>query len=873
MHWKIAKWMKESAEYTENLNLFSVAMGEYAESAYQYAEKVSGIMGIDPSDWLRNQGVFMTLATGFGVAGDRAATMSQQLTQLGYDLSSFFNIKVEDAMQKLQSGISGELEPLRRLGYDLSQAKLEATALSLGIKKSVSAMTQAEKAELRYYAILKQVTTAQGDMARTLNEPANQMRIFRAQVTQATRALGNIFIPVLNQAIPYVIAAIKVFTQLANSVASLFGFELDVDWGSSVASGASGASDAISDATDSAKQFKKQLLGIDELNVMSDNSSSSDSASYSGSGFDFDLPTYDFLGEATDSRVNEIVEKMKEWLGITDEITSWADLFETRLGDILIVVGLIGAGLAIWKIIESVANVVDVLGKLKGIGGKTKTPDVGGGTDSGDGADFSKTTAKLKTLAKDLALGIVIILEVAAAAALIVGAIWLLGVELEQVGIAWEPVIANGETIAIAMGLGTAILVSVGLITYALGSAGASVVGYMALGLATMALLGVNAALFLAEILVVGVLLNKIGVAWDPVLANGENIATAIGVGTGLLVGIGVVAAALGVATVATAGLLPVAIGLGTALLVELALAFVLFCDSLISVANKLVTLSKPMDKLNAILPGLKTDMNSFTKFMSNFASAIVKFTLVSAIASIAATIDKVISFFTTDPVKRMYDEVRDQTKDFEKLIPALEKINPLIKKATKLVGVYKTNMGSFESATGGSGGFLNSIVNGAKGVVNGLIGLFEGMANGVIKCVNVLIKGLNKISFEVPDWVPEIGGKKLGFNIKTISEVKIPRLADGGVVGNTGQLFVAREAGPELVANVGNKTAVMNNDQIVESVSRGVYQAVVSAMGQSGGTQVVEAKVNDKVLFEVVVDRNRRETMRTGASPLLGGV
>ena len=183
----VGSWIGKSNEYVENLNLFTVAMGEYASEAQEYAETVGEVMGIDPSTWMRNQGVFMTLATGFGVVSDRASTMSQQLTQLGYDISSFFNISVEDAMQRLQSGISGELEPLRRLGYDLSQAKLEATALSLGIDKSVSSMTQAEKAELRYYAIMTQVTTAQGDMARTLDDPANQLRVFKAQATQAAR--------------------------------------------------------------------------------------------------------------------------------------------------------------------------------------------------------------------------------------------------------------------------------------------------------------------------------------------------------------------------------------------------------------------------------------------------------------------------------------------------------------------------------------------------------------------------------------------------------------------------------------------------------------------------------------------------------------
>ena len=167
----ISSWITKSNDYVENLNLFTVSMGEYAESAQKYAETVGEAMGIDPSTWMRNQGVFMTLATGFGVASDRAATMSQQLTQLGYDLSSFFNISVEDAMQKLQSGLSGELEPLRRLGYDLSQAKLQAVALSLGIDKTFNSMTQAEKSQLRYYAIMTQVTKAHGDMARTLDAP------------------------------------------------------------------------------------------------------------------------------------------------------------------------------------------------------------------------------------------------------------------------------------------------------------------------------------------------------------------------------------------------------------------------------------------------------------------------------------------------------------------------------------------------------------------------------------------------------------------------------------------------------------------------------------------------------------------------------
>jgi hypothetical protein len=118
---------------------------------------------------------------------------------------------------------------------------------------------------------------------------------------------------------------------------------------------------------------------------------------------------------------------------------------------------------------------------------------------------------------------------------------------------------------------------------------------------------------------------------------------------------------------------------------------------------------------------------------------------------------------------------------------------------------------------------------------------------------------------------LPTVKGTMTTSSDGTVS-YKFKAYAMGGFPTD-GEMFIAREAGPEMVGSIGNRTAVANNDQIVESVSRGVYQAVVQAMGQSGGNQVVEAKVNDKVLFEVVVNRNRQETMRTGYSPLLGGV
>ena len=157
-----------SMDYTENLNLFTVAMGEAAQESLAFAENVSGKLGIDVSQWMRAQGTLQAITTGFGVANDAATIMSRNLTQLGYDLSSFYNIGIEEAFEKIQSGISGELEPLRRLGFALDEATLQQVAYQNGINMSIRSMTQAQKAYLRYIAIIQQSSNAQGDMARTI---------------------------------------------------------------------------------------------------------------------------------------------------------------------------------------------------------------------------------------------------------------------------------------------------------------------------------------------------------------------------------------------------------------------------------------------------------------------------------------------------------------------------------------------------------------------------------------------------------------------------------------------------------------------------------------------------------------------------------
>ena len=877
----IAGWITASNSYIENLNLFNVSMGQYAEEARNYAEQVGEVMGINPGEWMRNQGVFMTITEGFGVASDRAYTMSKNLTQLTYDLASFFNISTSDAFQKLESGISGELEPLRRLGYDLSVARLQQEAYNLGIEKSVTAMTQAEKAELRYYAIMTQVTNAQGDMARTLEAPANQLRILQAQVEQATRALGNLFLPILKAILPYAIALAKAIRMVAEIIAGFFGvsipeFDMGTDAIGGVASGAGEAADGLGDASKKAKELKNALLGIDELNVISPPEDSSGGAGGAGGiggggGLGFELPTYDFIADAVNEQVDKIMAKIQpfldwvrenideilagvlaigaaflawriakgvqdflRWLStmkgfnITGSIAfkiaglglfldAWNTMKEaiqdimangpnftnvTKLisgfaealgaafllfgnikmaGAMLVISGLTGIVSAISDMVNNGVNWDNALFLVKNLGlflsglgmltGNTKLAGIGliisGATlivdnlkgfleairtgdwsnvnmvevaagalmlvggfiltlkkldalkDSANAGQAAKqaletvtdTTSKIDTtvstglspkltsLAKNLGLGLVVIAEVTAAALLIVGAIALLGMELEQVGIAWEPVIANGETVAIAIGLGAAILGAVGLAAYALGTGGATIALNIGIGTAILLELGVAAGLFIAEIWAIGKGLDEIGQAWQPVLDNGEAIATAIGIGTGLLVGIGVVTAALGVATVASAGLLPLAIGLGTALLVELAAAFILFVESLVAVADELnYRLDPPLMALNEKLPGLSSNMSDFVDFMTEFAGQVVRYTEVSAIAGLSATIDTIIGWFTQDPIEKLASDVENISEQTSNLNDKLAIAVPELQTAADLLQEYKDLLTQIEN-------------------------------------------------------------------------------------------------------------------------------------------------------------------------------
>lgn len=372
---KIASsWVKESNDYVENLNLFTVAMGDAAESALEYAETVRDAVGIDPSEWIRNQGVFKQITSGFGVMEEKANLMSQNLTQLGYDISSFYNISIEEAMEKLQSGIAGEIEPLRRLGYAIDVATLQQVAYEHGIQQSVNTMNQAQKSQLRYIAIMEQSGNAMQDLARTSMTPSNALRILNQQITQLSRALGNLLIPLLQKIIPWVQAFVEVITDAIQALAVFFGFELptiDYSGMDGIASGANDVEDAISGATGAAKEMKKALLGIDELTILEPTKTGgAGGAGGIGNGdLGLELPEYDFLAglkEQTDDLKTRMKDLLENYIiPIGAGLEAWR-IAKTLIPDLRLLQGILGAGLiavGVSLLIDSIQDII-ISGKL-----------------------------------------------------------------------------------------------------------------------------------------------------------------------------------------------------------------------------------------------------------------------------------------------------------------------------------------------------------------------------------------------------------------------------------------------------------------------------------------------------------------------------
>lgn len=294
---KLVDFGRQSIETASDLaevqNVVDTAFGESKQKMEDFADTAVKTYGISKLTAKQTGSNFMAMAAGMGLANDSASDMAVALTGLSADMASFYNVGQDVASTALKSIFTGETETLKQFGIVMTDANLQAYALSKGITKSTADMSQAEKVQLRYNYVMSQTALAHGDFAKTSDSWANQTRILSEQWKEFGATIGTVLMNVLLPAVKAINSLLSQLISLAQGAAQAlseaFGFELSssADEAQSIVKSTSQAADNYSDIADNAQQTQEaqegSLASFDQMNKLTDESKS-DSTGVSGAG-------------------------------------------------------------------------------------------------------------------------------------------------------------------------------------------------------------------------------------------------------------------------------------------------------------------------------------------------------------------------------------------------------------------------------------------------------------------------------------------------------------------------------------------------------------------------------------------------------------
>lgn len=379
---QITKLTNKTSEYLENYNLFQVAFKGNYESAEKFINKLSEMYGLDESRLTRVVGLFKQLGNAMNVSDETGEKLAKLMTQMSLDISSLYNVDFERATSVLQSAFSGQTKPIRgTTGADITQATLQTTLDNLGIERMVDQLSFAEKRLLIIISLTQQLRAATNDLGRTIESPANQMKILSEQWERLSRAVGNLFIGALKHVLPYLNAILMVLTAIINSIAKLLGYKKDdFDYFDKPSASVKNLDTGLGKATKSANSLKKALSGLrgfDKLNVIS---SPSNAGSYGGAGggaggispdllnaFDDAYENYQKQLDNVKMKATKIRDKIMEWLGFTKQVDEKTGEVSWKFSHITggTVLGALAAGGVIFKGVSKIVKLLQKLGFLK----------------------------------------------------------------------------------------------------------------------------------------------------------------------------------------------------------------------------------------------------------------------------------------------------------------------------------------------------------------------------------------------------------------------------------------------------------------------------------------------------------------------------
>ena len=928
------------SDLAEVQNVVDVTFGALNREVEEFAQNALEQFGLSELSAKQYTSTMGAMLKSMGFTTRAAADMSMELTGLAGDVASFYNLSGDEAFAKIRSGISGETEPLKQLGINLSVANLEQFALTQGMTKSYNAMNQQEQALLRYNYLLSVTSDAQGDFARTSDSWANQTKILTERFNSLKAAIGqgliNVFTPVLrvlNQVIAKLTEAAKAFQRFTEIITgkksqtnnSMSGVATNTENATVAMGGLTSATNKAGGAAKKAEEAFHGLLGFDEINALAKAQDSSEGGSdTSGGGLDDMSGFVDDTAQETDQELNPVLQKLIDKLkelrdlfkegfkaglgdvtleplknaidgiktslkeiftdpGVLAAADNWANTVAYSLGQITGAVASIGITIAtnlfggLNKYLEGnkdlikqrLINMFDISAEIWTIQGNFAQAFANIFSAFG-GENGQRVTAALIGIFANAWMGVnelcmkasrdvmdvitrPFIDNQAALKQALDDTLGVIATTLETIkGVVDETVSKASEVYdAHLKPMFDALATDLSSITATITAA------YQTYILPVLDGLNEKFGTFVDQHLqpminkfleLIGTIADGVTKIWNELLAPFfnwfiQNVAPIVAekldfIGSVLLTVLGVVADVIGGIFDALGGLIDFIVGVFTG------------------------DWQQAWDGIKAFFKGIwdaiyaiiSTVWNAIYSVVSSVISAVS--TVISSVLNVIKTVFSTIFTSIKTTVTTIFNAIRST------ITMVLATIQTGISTALNTVKtIFSTVFTSIKTTVTT---IFNSMWSTIKGVINSIIGGVEGMANAVVNGINTVIKAMNNLSFEIPDWVPDMGGKTFGFNIPTLSTVSLPRLAMGGVVDGATPL-IAGEAGKEAIVPLEKNTGWMDQianrlgEMIVGSLN-GFFEMFEGTGSEDWQTITTVVQIDGRTLVEQTDKVRRRK-------------
>lgn len=916
------------SDLEEVQNVVDVTFGAGNKTIENFAKNAAEQFGLSELAAKQYTSTMGAMLKSMGITGAKLEEMSMQLAGLAGDIASFYNLDSDTAFAKLRSGISGETEPLKQLGINLSVANLEAFALSQGITKSYKSMTQQEQALLRYNYLLEVTADAQGDFARTSDSWANQTRILQLRFESLKATIGqgliNVLTPVI-QVINMLIAKLQVaadaFKRFTEIITGKSGKSASSSTGSIAASlgDAEGNADELTSATKAAggaaKKAEEAFHGLgkfDEINSLTkkgEDSGGGGGADIGGAG---ELPgVVEDTAEEAENQLNPVLQ------AVIDRLKKLKDLFtggfKAGLGDVTLEPlkkALESIKKSVWGIwtdpeVLNAANTCmdkwayslgQITGSIASIGITIATNLFGGiakylEQNSGRVKDYIVTmfdiSGRMAEIHGNVAQAAANIFSVFGGEtghqviANIIGifADAFMGVNelvgkftVDTMDMLSKPFIDNQEGIKTAL---EGILEVVETVTGSIKEVvdefvdGANAIYdehfapmFETIGASLSDSVGkfldfwntsVKPVLDEMAARLQSLMQEHLSPMLDKVLAFLGTVADAI---TALWQGVIKPCIDWIVANV-----LPVLVPILQLIWNTISTTFGYIFDI---IGGLITTIKGIIDFIVGIFTGdWERAWNGIKEIFTGIFNAIYAFvgviwTAISGTIGIALQTIAVTFSTVFNAIKSVVVTIFNAIKTA--ITTVLTGIKSGISTALNSIKTVWSNVWTSMKTTVVT--IFNSIWSTIKNVINSIIGGIEGMANAVVNGINTVINAMNNLSFDIPDWVPGMGGKTFGFSIPTLSTVSLPRLATGGIVDGATPL-IAGEAGKEAIVPLENNTGWIEAiaAKLAEILSVNIVDAIETMNSSSDEYQVITHVELDGKNIATQIDKYKKRT------------